>query len=81
MALDLIFLLLSIYGQRHYTIKGGVLFPDEMKGSCCSDLSKQVKVHQRVRLLRDVFFHCSLSNYMVEQRSEYERRKGVILTS
>lgn len=35
---------------------GSLFFADEMKSSCCSDLSNRAKVQRWVRLLGDIFF-------------------------
>lgn len=74
MALDLI--LFHLWWKTQHIKKkkkkvgwwGGVpFFADEMKSSCCSDLSKQAKVQRWVRLPGDFFSLCSLSNYTVEE--------------
>lgn len=60
-------------------VGGGPFFTDEMKSSCCSDLSEQA-AGSTVGQTTGVFFFffsppCSLSNYMAQEKA-YKERKG-----
>lgn len=81
MALDLIFLLLSICAERRDALKKNSgerpFFTDEMKGLCWSDLSEQPKVQRWVRRAGGFFFfHCVTSQITWE---EYKERNGVTM--
>lgn len=52
-----------------------------MKSPCCSDLSKQAKVHRWVRLPGDFFSLRFLSNYIEEEGNLRRGRGGGDLTA
>lgn len=61
-------------------VGGGAFFADEMKSSCCSDLSEQAAGSTVGQATGRFFSLCSLSNYTVWEK-EHKERKGVILNS
>lgn len=77
MALDLIFLLLSIYGERHNTLKRGreTLFPWWNEKLMLQWFVKASTGSTVGQTTGGFFFPCFFSNYMVEQRS-IRRERG-----